>query len=84
MTIDGTSISAWELAKHHAVSTCSMQLLFFFFLRNQYFLATHETIGYLGVEGNYGYTPIEKNEKETAVSLRSSTVAITYTKEKEK
>lgn len=57
---------------------------FFFFLRNQYFLATHETIGYLGVEGNYGYTPIEKNEKETAVSLRSSTVAITYTKEKEK
>lgn len=56
----------------------------FFFLRNQYFLATHETIGYLGVEENYGYTPIEKNEKETAVSLRSSTVAITYTKEKEK
>lgn len=82
MTIDGTSISAWELAKHHAVSTCSMQLLFF--LRNQYFLATHETIGSLGVEGNYGYTPIEKNEKKTTVSLRSSTVAITYTKEKEK
>lgn len=57
---------------------------FFFFLRNQYFLATHETIGSLGVEGNYGYTPIEKNEKETALSLRSSTVAITYTKEKQK
>lgn len=57
---------------------------FFFFLRNQYFLATHESIGSLGVEGNYGYTPIEKNEKETALSLRSSTVAITYTKEKQK